>query len=85
MDELDKGIKVSSIDPGLVETEFSLVRFSGDEKRAKSVYNGLTPLTANDIAETVLFCATRPDNVNINEMTITPLAQASTSHYHREA
>ena len=85
MDVLDKGIKVSSIDPGLVETEFSLVRFSGDEKRAKSVYKGLTPLTAMDIAETVLFCATRPDNVNINEMIITPLAQASTSHYHREA
>jgi serine 3-dehydrogenase len=85
MDVLDRGIKVSSIDPGLVETEFSLVRFSGDEKRAKSVYKGLTPLTANDIAETVLFCATRPDNVNINEMIITPLAQASTSHYHREA
>jgi serine 3-dehydrogenase len=85
MDVLDKGIKVSSIDPGLVETEFSLVRFSGDEKRAKNVYNGLTPLTANDIAETVLFCATRPDNVNINEMIITPLAQASTAHYHRKS
>ena len=84
MDVLDKGIKVTSIDPGLVETEFSLVRFSGDEKRAKSVYKGLTPLTANDIAETVLFCASRPNNVNINEMIITPLAQASTTHYHRK-
>ena len=85
MDVLDKGIRVSSIDPGLVETEFSLVRFSGDENRAKSVYNGLTPLTAHDIAETVLFCATRPDNVNINEIIITPLAQASTVHYHRKS
>ncbi|UCH66024.1 MAG: SDR family NAD(P)-dependent oxidoreductase [Ignavibacterium sp.] len=85
MDALDKGIKVTSIDPGLVETEFSLVRFSGDEKQAKSVYNGLTPLTANDIAETVLFCATRPENVNINEMIITPLAQASTAHYYRKS
>ncbi len=85
MDALDKGIKVTSIDPGLVETEFSLVRFSGDEKRAKSVYKGLTPLTANDIAETILFCATRPENVNINEMIITPLAQASTAHYYRKS
>ena len=85
MDVLDKKIKVTSIDPGLVETEFSLVRFSGDEKRAKSVYKGLTPLTANDIAETVLFCATRPENVNINEMIITPLAQASTAHYYRKS
>ena len=85
IDVLDKGIKVSSIDPGLVETEFSIVRFSGDEKRAKNVYKGLTPLTANDIAETVLFCATRPDNVNINEIIITPLAQASTVHYHRKS
>jgi len=85
MDVLDKGIKVSSIDPGLVETEFSLVRFSGDKNRAKSVYKGLTPLTAMDIAETVLFCATRPHNVNINEIIITPLAQASTVHYHRKS
>jgi serine 3-dehydrogenase len=85
MDALDKEIKVTSIDPGLVETEFSLVRFSGDEKRAKSVYKGLTPLMANDIAETILFCATRPDNVNINEMIITPLAQASTAHYYRKS
>jgi 3-hydroxy acid dehydrogenase/malonic semialdehyde reductase len=85
MDVLDKGIKVTSIDPGLVETEFSLVRFSGDKKRAKSVYKGLTPLTANDIAETVLFCASRSDNVNINEIIITPLAQASTAHYYRKS
>jgi serine 3-dehydrogenase len=85
MDILDKGIRVSSIDPGLVETEFSLVRFSGDENRAKSVYKGLIPLTAMDIAETILFCATRSDNVNINEIIITPLAQASTAHYHRKS
>jgi len=84
MDVLDKGIRVSSIDPGMVETEFSLVRFSGDKKRAKSVYSGLTPLTAFDIAETVLFCANRPDNVNINEIILTPLSQASTVHFHRD-
>ena len=84
MDVLDKGIRVSSIDPGMVETEFSLVRFSGDKNRAKSVYSGLTPLTAVDIAETVLFCANRPDNVNINEIILTPLSQASTVHFHRD-
>lgn len=84
MDVLDKGIRVSSIDPGMVETEFSLVRFSGDKKRAKSVYSGLTPLTAVDIAETVLFCANRPENVNINEIILTPLSQASTVHFHRD-
>lgn len=84
MDVLDKGIRVSSIDPGMVETEFSLVRFSGDKKRAKSVYSGLTPLIAVDIAETVLFCANRPKNVNINEIILTPLSQASTVHFHRD-
>ena len=83
MDVLDKGIKVSSVDPGLVETEFSLVRFSGDNNRAKSVYYGLDPLTANDVAETVLFCATRPHHVNINEIILTPLAQVSAVHVHR--
>jgi len=83
MDILDKGIRVSSIDPGLVETEFSLVRFSGDKNRAKNVYKGLTPLTAYDIAETVLFCATRPDHVNINEIILTPKAQVSAVHVHR--
>lgn len=84
MDVLDKNIKVSTIDPGLVETEFSVVRFSGDEEKASNVYNGIVPLTGKDIAETVLFCATRPEHVNINEVILTPVAQASTTMVHRE-
>ena len=84
MDVLDKGIKVSSIDPGLVETEFSVVRFSGDEEKAKNVYSGIEPLTGRDIAEIVLFCANRPEHVNINDVIITPLAQASTTMVYRK-
>jgi len=84
MDLLEKNIKVSSVDPGMVETEFSMVRFSGDEERAKNVYKGLKPLSGEDIAETVLFCASRPDHVNINEIILTPLAQAGVSMVKRE-
>jgi len=83
-DVLDKGIKVTSVDPGMVETEFSLVRFSGDKERAKKVYTGIKPLSANDVAETVLFCATRPQNVNINQVILTPLAQASSTQIMRK-
>ncbi|MCS7053382.1 MAG: SDR family oxidoreductase [Ignavibacterium sp.] len=79
IDLLDKGIKVSSIDPGMVETEFSIVRFSGDEERAKKVYQGLTPLTPDDVADAVIFCVTRPKHVNINQIILTPLAQASSN------
>lgn len=71
------GIKVAAIAPGMVETEFSLVRFKGDETRAKSVYNGLEPLLAQDIAEAVRFMVTRPPHVNIADMLIFPTAQAS--------
>jgi serine 3-dehydrogenase len=84
LDVIDKGIKVSSVDPGLVETEFSYVRFSGDEERAKNVYSGIEPLTAEDIAEAVLFCADRPAHVNINEVILTPVAQASATLVHRK-
>jgi serine 3-dehydrogenase len=83
-DVLDKGIKVSSVDPGMVETEFSLVRFSGDKERAKKIYTGIKPLSANDVAETALFCATRPQNVNINQIILTPLAQASSTQIVRK-
>ena len=79
LDVLDKGIKVTSIDPGMVETEFSLVRFRGNKERAKNVYIGLKPLTPIDIAEAVLFCSTRPNHVNINQVILTPLAQASST------
>ena len=83
-DVLDKGIKVTSVDPGMVETEFSLVRFRGDKERAKKVYTGIKPLTAKDVAETVLFCATRPQNVNINQVILTPLYQASSTQVIRK-
>jgi serine 3-dehydrogenase len=84
LDMLDKGIKVSSVDPGMVFTEFSKVRFDGDESRANSVYKGITPLTPQDVAEAVLFCATRPTNVNINEIILTPLQQASSTQVIRK-
>jgi 3-hydroxy acid dehydrogenase / malonic semialdehyde reductase len=84
LDVLDKGIKVTSIDPGMVETEFSLVRFRGNKERAKNVYKGLKPLTPKDIAEVVLFCSTRPNHVNINQVILTPLAQASSTQVYRK-
>jgi NADP-dependent 3-hydroxy acid dehydrogenase YdfG len=84
IDVLDKGIKVSSVDPGMVETEFSLVRFRGNKKKAGNVYRGLKPLSPEDVAEAVLFCASRPENVNINEVILTPLAQASSTQVFRK-
>ena len=84
VDVLDKGIKVSSVDPGMVYTEFGKVRFSGDEQRADLVYKGITPLSPTDVAEAVVFCATRPKNVNINEIILTPLQQASSTQVYRK-
>ena len=78
------GIKVSSICPGMVDTEFSLVRFKGDKEKADSVYKGLTPLYAEDIAETILFMVSRPAHVNIDDILIMPTDQASARDYHRE-
>jgi len=83
-DVLDKGIKVTGVDPGMVETEFSIVRFRGDKERAKKVYTGIKPLSPKDVAETVLFCATRPQNVNINQVILTPLSQASSTQIVRK-
>jgi serine 3-dehydrogenase len=83
-DVLDKAIKVTSVDPGMVETEFSIVRFRGDKERAKKVYAGIKPLSPGDVAETVLFCATRPQNVNINQVILTPLFQASSTQVIRK-
>lgn len=71
------GIKVSSISPGMVDTEFSIVRFKGDKEKAGNVYKGLTPLDAGDIADAVLFMVTRPKHVNIDELIIMPTDQAS--------
>jgi len=80
LDLLKHGIKVSGIHPGAVETEFSEVRFHGDKARAKEVYKGFDPLTAEDIAEAIWFIASRPKHVNINDMLIMPTAQASGNH-----
>jgi len=77
IDLLPHNIRVSSIAPGMVETEFSLVRFKGDENKAEQVYEGFEPLKADDIAESLLFIATRPEHVSINDILIMPSAQAS--------
>jgi len=77
IDMLEHNIKVSSIAPGMVETEFSIVRFKGNKEKADQVYKGFTPLYAEDIADAVEFIATRPKHVNINDMLIMPTAQAS--------
>ncbi len=78
------GLRVCTIDPGLAETEFSLVRFKGDAARAKKVYEGMQPLTAEDIAETILWVASRPAHVCIDEMLIKPTAQAAIHKVHRQ-
>ncbi len=77
IDLLPHGIKVSAINPGMVETEFSIVRFDGDEDRAKKVYENIVPLKPEDIAETIYWMATRPAHVNINDLIIMPTIQAN--------
>lgn len=80
---LGKPIRVTEIAPGLVETEFSVVRFSGDEDRAKKTYEGMTPLNADDIAEAIVWSVTRPAHVNIDSLVIRPLDQATATLVHR--
>ncbi len=77
IDLLPHGIKVTAIHPGMVETEFSIVRFKGDETRAAKVYDGLIPLMAEDIADAIWYAVSRPAHVNINDMLIMPTAQAT--------
>jgi 3-hydroxy acid dehydrogenase/malonic semialdehyde reductase len=77
-------IRVSEVAPGMVETEFSLVRFHGDAERAGKVYQGLTPLAPDDVADAVVWCATRPLHVNVSEVVVMPTAQASTTLVHRK-
>ena len=84
LDLLGSPVRVSQVDPGMVETEFSLIRFHGDGERAAKVYQGLTPLTPDDIADAVLFCATRPPHVNISELVVYPTAQASATMVYRK-
>jgi hypothetical protein len=74
---LGEPIRVSEVSPGLVETEFSLVRFKGDQERAAAVYRGMQPLTGADIADCILWVVTRPPNVNIDELVVRPIAQAT--------
>jgi NADP-dependent 3-hydroxy acid dehydrogenase YdfG len=80
---LGQPVRVTEVDPGLVETEFSRVRFAGDVERAKSVYRGLEPLVAEDIADCIVWAATRPSHVNIDEIVVRPRAQATAQVVHR--
>lgn len=83
IDLVEYGIKVTQIAPGAVETEFSLVRFKGDADSAKNVYKGYKPLTATDIADITYYSATLPEHVCINDILVTPLAQANTYVYNK--
>lgn len=83
MELLGQPVRVTEIDPGMVETEFSVVRFEGDTDRAAKVYEGLTPLTADDVADAVAWVATRPSHVNIDQVVLKPRDQASATLAHR--
>lgn len=84
IDLVRDNIKVTNIAPGLVDTEFSIVRFKGDNEKAEVPYKGLDPLTGDDIAEVIFFCASLPPHVNINDIVLMPTAQASANHYYRK-
>jgi NADP-dependent 3-hydroxy acid dehydrogenase YdfG len=81
---LGKPIRITEVAPGLVQTEFSLVRFGGDAERAREVYRGLEPLTADDVAEAIAFAVTRPARVNVDYIAIKPTAQATATITHRQ-
>lgn len=85
VDLLKHGIRVTNIAPGMAETEFSIVRFKGDKEKADAVYKGVKALSAEDIARVIYFCATLPDHVCINDLTITPTQQAGVGAVHRKA
>src|SRR5262249_6951804 len=85
IDMYGTNVRVSSVDPGAAETEFSLVRFHGDEDRANKVYDGFKPLTADDVADAVLYVATAPVHVNITKLVMMPTAQRNPYLIHREA
>jgi NADP-dependent 3-hydroxy acid dehydrogenase YdfG len=76
-------VRVTEIAPGLVETEFALVRFGGDAARAKAVYRGMEPLVAADVADCIAWAATRPSRVNIDEIVVRPRDQATATMVHR--
>jgi NADP-dependent 3-hydroxy acid dehydrogenase YdfG len=83
-DVLGTPVRVTSVDPGMVETDFSRVRFHGDEERASKVYKGVKPLTPQDVAETIVWAASRPAHVNIARVLMTPVQQANSLLFHRE-
>jgi NADP-dependent 3-hydroxy acid dehydrogenase YdfG len=84
-DLLGTPLRVTSIDPGMVETDFSLVRFRGDEERASKVYKGLIPLKPEDVADAIVWAASRPAHVNIARVSMTSIHQANSLLFHREA
>jgi 3-hydroxy acid dehydrogenase / malonic semialdehyde reductase len=84
-DVLGSPVRVTSVDPGMVETDFSLVRFHGDHERAAKVYKGIQPLTAEDIADVIVWAASRPAHVNIARVVLTPVQQANSLLFHRES
>lgn len=84
MDTLGDNIRVTSVDPGMVNTDFSTIRFRGDKSKADSVYAGMTPLVAEDIADAIFWAVTRPAHVNINEIIMMPVDQSSNMLVHRK-
>ena len=83
-DLLGTPVRVTSVDPGMVETDFSLVRFHGDKERAAKVYQGVTPLTPQDVADAILWAVTRPPHVNVSRVLLTSVDQANSLLFHRE-
>ncbi|TML84088.1 MAG: SDR family NAD(P)-dependent oxidoreductase [Actinobacteria bacterium] len=84
-DLLGRPIRITTVDAGMVDTEFSLVRFKGDEEKARAVYEGVQPMVAEDIADCVMFALTRPWHVNVDEIVVKATQQASGGRIHREA
>ena len=84
IDLLRHGIKVTAIHPGAAETEFSLVRFKGDAEQAKKIYQGFQPLSAEDVADVVYYCASMPAHVCINDLVVTPVAQADGIYFYKK-
>jgi NADP-dependent 3-hydroxy acid dehydrogenase YdfG len=84
-DVLGTPVRVTSVDPGMVETDFSLVRFNGDKEKAAKVYKGVKPLTPEDVAEVIVWSAQRPPHVNIARVVLTPVQQANSLLFHRES
>ena len=82
---LGEPIRITEVNPGLVETEFALVRFGGDREKAASVYTGMTPLVGDDVAECIVWAASRPPHVNIDEIVVRPRDQATAGHIHRRS